>query len=84
MTTSADIAPTQSPFNKLHEQYGGQMVEFAGWRLPIRYGSILEEHEQVRSSGGFFDVSHMGRLRFRGEDAVRILDRVCTRQIHRS
>jgi aminomethyltransferase len=57
------------------------MVDFTGWSLPIRYGSILEEHEQVRTSGGFFDVSHMGRLRFRGKDAVRCLDRICTRQI---
>ena len=58
------------------------MVDYAGWDLPIRYGSVLEEHHQTRNSGGFFDVSHMGRLRFHGKDACRCLDRICTRQIH--
>ena len=81
MTTSTESSPKSTPFAAFHEQYGGQMVDFTGWSLPIRYGSILEEHAQVRNSGGFFDVSHMGRLRFRGRDAARCLDRICTRQI---
>ena len=58
------------------------MVDFIGWDMPMHYGSIIEEHHHVRNSGGFFDVSHMGRLRFKGRDACRFLDRVCTRQIH--
>ncbi len=57
------------------------MVDFAGWEMPLHYGSILEEHHQVRKSGGLFDVSHMGRLRFSGRDARKFLDHVCTRQI---
>ena len=48
----------------------------------MHYGSIIKEHQQVRQSGGLFDVSHMGRLRFKGRDACKFLDRVCTRQIH--
>lgn len=58
------------------------MVEFAGWEMPITYGSILQEHRQVRDSGGMFDVSHMGRVHFRGQDALRFLERICTRRIH--
>lgn len=58
------------------------MVDFAGWDMPLHYGSIIDEHNQVRTSGGLFDVSHMGRLRFKGKDACRVLDRICTRQIH--
>jgi aminomethyltransferase len=57
------------------------MVEFVGWEMPMLYRSIIEEHRQVRTSGGMFDVSHMGRLTFRGRDARRFLDHVCTRQI---
>jgi aminomethyltransferase len=57
------------------------MVDFAGWEMPLHYGSIIEEHHQVRRAGGIFDVSHMGRLRFSGRDARAFLDRVCTRQI---
>jgi aminomethyltransferase len=49
--------------------------------MPISYGSIIEEHHACRTSGGFFDVSHMGRVRFTGRHARRFLDHVCTRQI---
>ncbi len=72
----------RTPFHQYHLDHGGRMVDFAGWEMPIRYGSIIDEHHQVRTSGGLFDVSHMGRLRFTGRDVVRFLDRICTRQIH--
>jgi len=81
MTQPATTELLRTPFHKFHQELGASMVEFAGWDMPIRYGSIIEEHKQVRSSGGFFDVSHMGRLRFSGRHARRFLDHVCTRQI---
>ncbi len=65
----------------IHKQYGAQFVEYAGWEMPIRYTSIVEEHRRVRASGGLFDVSHMGRLRVTGADATALLDRVTTRPI---
>ena len=76
-------APTllKTPFHAYHLEHGGRMVDFAGWEMPLLYSSILEEHRQVRTSGGFFDVSHMGRIRFTGRHARRFLDRVCTRRI---
>ncbi len=70
-----------TPFHRFHVEHGGKMVDFAGWEMPLHYGSIIDEHQQVRASGGLFDVSHMGRFTFEGKDAVRFLDRVCTRQI---
>jgi aminomethyltransferase len=70
-----------TPFHQFHLDHGGKMVDFAGWDMPLHYGSIINEHNQVRTSGGMFDVSHMGRLRFSGRDACRFLDHVCTRQI---
>jgi aminomethyltransferase len=72
----------RTPFYDLHVANNAKMVDFAGWEMPMHYGSIIEEHKQVRTSGGMFDVSHMGRLRFTGKDARRFLDHVCTRQIH--
>ncbi len=72
----------RTPFYDLHVSHSAKMVDFAGWEMPMHYGSIIDEHKQVRSSGGLFDVSHMGRLRFTGRDARRFLDHVCTRQIH--
>jgi aminomethyltransferase len=70
-----------TPFHSYHLEQGAKMVDFAGWEMPLHYGSIIDEHLQVRSSGGLFDVSHMGRLRFKGKDACRLLDKLCTRQI---
>ncbi len=71
----------RTPFHAFHVDHGARMVDFAAWEMPLRYHSIIEEHRQTRRSGGLFDVSHMGRLRFCGRDARAFLDRVCTRQI---
>ncbi len=76
---AADLKKT--PFHALHLDHKARMVDFAGWEMPIAYGSIIDEHRWCRSSAGFFDVSHMGRLRFTGRHARKFLDRVCTRQI---
>ena len=43
--------------------------------------SILDEHRRVRVAGGMFDVSHMGRLKLFGRDAIRLLERVLTRRV---
>lgn len=71
----------KTPFNKHHHQFGARMVDFAGWEMPLLYSGIIEEHKQVRTSGGLFDVSHMGRVWFNGKDVVRFLERLCTRRI---
>jgi aminomethyltransferase len=71
----------ETPFARFHREHGAKMVEYAGWSMPLHYGSILDEHRQVRTAGGLFDVSHMGRFEFTGRDARAFLDRVCTRQI---
>lgn len=57
------------------------MVDFVGWEMPIRYTSIHEEHRQVRTSGGLFDVSHMGRVKVSGRHSRKFLERLCTRKI---
>lgn len=77
----------RTPLHQFHVEHGGKMVEFAGWEMPIVYqrpeggGGIQEEHEQVRTKGGLFDVSHMGRVRMKGRHARRLLERLCTRRI---
>jgi len=78
----ATTTPLQhTPFHKFHADHGAKLVDYTGWEMPLHYGSIIDEHHQVRRSGGMFDVSHMGRLRFSGRDAQQFLDHVCTRQI---
>lgn len=70
-----------TPLYQYHLDHGGQMVDYAGWEMPIRYTSIHEEHKQVRKAAGLFDVSHMGRIKFTGVGARRLLERVLTRRI---
>ncbi|HRK29702.1 MAG TPA: glycine cleavage system aminomethyltransferase GcvT [Tepidisphaeraceae bacterium] len=70
-----------TPFHDFHVNAGGKMVDFAGWDLPILYKSIVDEHHHTRNSGSIFDVSHMGRVRFSGPDALKFLDTILTRKI---
>lgn len=71
----------QTPLHKFHLEAGGKMVDFAGWQMPMMYTGIHEEHNQVRTSGGIFDVSHMGRVKITGRHSRRFLERLCTRKI---
>ena len=57
------------------------MVEFAGWSMPVQYGSIVDEHHQTRNAIGLFDVSHMGRLWFSGDGVGEFLDSLTTRRV---
>jgi aminomethyltransferase len=57
----------RTPLYGAHQRAGAKFVEFAGWELPVHFGSILEEARTVRSSCGIFDVSHMGRLMVKGD-----------------
>ncbi len=49
----------QTALHALHVEAGARMVDFAGWDMPLNYGSQIEEHQAVRTSAGMFDVSHM-------------------------
>ena len=71
----------RTPLHNFHTQFGAKMVEFAGWEMPLLYSSIVEEHRHTRESASIFDVSHMGRIETRGNDAEALLQRVCTRQL---
>jgi aminomethyltransferase len=64
------------PLNDLHEKLGAKMVPFAGFTMPVRYSSDLEEHHTVRQSVGVFDVSHMGEFSVQGPDALDLIQRV--------
>ncbi|NNL06565.1 MAG: glycine cleavage system aminomethyltransferase GcvT, partial [Gammaproteobacteria bacterium] len=50
-----------------HVEYGGKIVDFAGWQMPVNYGSQVDEHHQVRNDAGMFDVSHMTVVDLVGE-----------------
>ena len=60
----------------IQEAAGARMVEFAGWRMPVQFAGILDEHAAVRSACGVFDISHMGEFFVRGPGASAWLDHV--------
>ena len=57
------------------------MGVFAGWDMPISYAGTVGEHTAVRERVGIFDVSHLGKLIVRGEDAARVLDRALSNRM---
>lgn len=66
----------RTPLFDAHVAAGARMVEFAGWDMPLNYGSQIEEHNRVRSDAGMFDVSHMTIFDLSGAGAARFLGRV--------
>jgi aminomethyltransferase len=71
-----DAAATvhETPLADRHVALGARMIDFAGWRMPVQYTSILDEHRAVRERVGLFDLSHMGELWVEGQEAAAALD----------
>ena len=66
----------QVPLHHIHQQSGAKIVPFAGFEMPVRYTSDLDEHHAVRKAVGIFDVSHMGEFVLKGEGALGLIQRV--------
>jgi aminomethyltransferase len=64
----------RTPLTAVHERLGASLTGFAGWLMPLRYGSETAEHNAVRTAAGLFDLSHMGELVVTGPDAGAALD----------
>ncbi len=64
---------TQTPLFHCHEQANAKFIDFFGWQMPIHYGSLVNEHLQVRNDAGIFDVSHMTIVDVSGHDAGAFL-----------
>jgi aminomethyltransferase len=63
-----------SPLDDVHVAAGAAFTDFAGWKMPVRYGSDLAEHETVRTAAGLFDLSHMAEFLVGGTHAGAFLD----------
>jgi aminomethyltransferase len=74
VTDSATASPRRTPLTHRHEELGATLTDFAGWLMPLRYGSETAEHNAVRSAAGLFDLSHMGEISVTGEGAADALD----------
>lgn len=66
----------KTPLHGEHEAAGAKLVDFAGWDMPINYGSQIAEHNNVRDWAGMFDVSHMRPIDIQGAGARDMLRHV--------
>ena len=77
----ADLKHT--PLFEAHVAAGGRMVDFAGWEMPLHYGSQIDEHHAVRRAVGIFDVSHMGVIDLSGVRVREMLRYLCANDVER-
>jgi len=71
----------RTPLYDSHVAAGGKMVDFAGYSLPVHYGSLVDEHHAVRQSAGMFDVSHMCIVDVTGDNAKSWLRTLITNDV---
>lgn len=73
----------RTPLYDCHLKANAKMVDFAGWDMPLHYGSQIQEHKVVRESAGVFDVSHMTIVDLHGQDVAAYLHRLVANNIDR-
>jgi aminomethyltransferase len=73
----------RTPLYDRHERAGAKLVPFAGWEMPVQYEGIRQEHVNVRTGAGVFDVSHMGEIETLGPQAEEFLQRVLSNDVTR-
>jgi aminomethyltransferase len=74
-------AAKRTALYRSHLTLGARMTEFAGFAMPLRYRSIIEEHRAVRTAAGAFDLSHMGEIEVGGSGAPALLERALTNSV---
>lgn len=70
-----------TPLSQIHEQAGARMVDFAGWKMPIQYAGVREEHEACRSHAGLFDLSHMAEIVVTGSQREEFVQKMVTNDL---
>ena len=71
----------RTPLYNKHVESKGNIVEFSGYELPIEYKGISIEHEYVRTKSGLFDVSHMGEVEIKGNNATEYVQNLVTNNV---
>ncbi|GKS56679.1 aminomethyltransferase [Nitrospira sp.] len=71
----------RTPLYDAHLAFGGRIVDFAGWDMPIQYSGVVDEYQAVRNQAGLFDVSHMGRMSVTGPRAAELLNHLTTNDV---
>jgi aminomethyltransferase len=73
----------RTPFYDIHKSLGAKIVNFHGWDMPLQYSGIMDEHVNVRTNVGLFDVSHMGRFEVRGQHSIACLQELVTNDLEK-
>jgi len=73
----------KTPLYDEHVRLGAKIVDFAGWDMPLHYGSQIDEHNKVRKDAGMFDVSHMAVVDLFGYKSRELLRRLLANDIER-
>ncbi len=71
----------KTPFYDIHRSSGAKMLDFHGWKMPLHYSGIIDEHINTRTNVSLFDVSHMGRFEVKGPDAYDCLQTLVTNDV---
>jgi len=71
----------RTPFYEFHKSSNAKITDFHGWEMPIEYSGIIDEHLNVRSSVGLFDVSHMGRYEIKGSNSGEVVQSLVTNDV---
>src|SRR6185312_14619600 len=80
--TAPALELKKTPLNEVHRRLGGRMVDFGGWDMPVQYpAGTVEEHLRTRTRSGLFDVSHMGEIEVRGNDAISFVNYITSNDV---
>lgn len=77
----ADTSLRTTPLHAAHRAAGARLIGFAGWEMPLNYGSQIAEHHAVRQAAGVFDVSHMTIIDLAGAGAGPLLRRLLANDV---
>ncbi|MEE9240841.1 MAG: hypothetical protein V3U53_06610, partial [bacterium] len=64
-----------------HQAQGARLTEEAGWQMPANFGDPAAEHLTCRKSAIVMDLSHRGKIRISGPDAVGFFHGMLSNQV---
>jgi aminomethyltransferase len=71
----------RTPLHDKHRAMEARMGSEGGWSVPMSYRGPLDEAAAALQRGAVADVSHLTRLRIRGNGALDLLERLCTHDV---
>jgi aminomethyltransferase len=82
-TTSTNTSFARTPLYDLAIEQNARFTSFSGWEMPVQFSGLKQEHQQVRTAAGMFDISHMGKFILRGKELKKHLQRLVPSDLSR-